>query len=142
MPMTEKQVNEYMSNLLDGKIPAPAGLEGDALNQFRKITGELTQTDQRLRLAQREVEQLTDKLKQLVGQRTAYVNILIMAENARRGSVKPTPPTEDPPADDKPVDLAGLKEKMGADKVEVTDGEGNVLDSTEEDSPAADTPAD
>lgn len=131
MQMTEQQINEYMSNLLDGKIPAPAGVEGDALNQFRRITGELTQTDQRLRIAKRDVEQLTDKLKQLIGQRTAYANILIMAEGARRETVKPT---------DSPTDLAGVKEKMGADKVEVTDGEGNVLDST--DPPAVNTPVD
>jgi hypothetical protein len=130
--MTEQQVNEYMGNLLEGKIPAPKGIEGDALNQFRAITGELTQTDQRLRVARRDVEQLGDKLKQLIGQRTAYANILIMAETARR----------QPAGDDKPLDLEGLRKKLRADKVEASDNEGNVIESAgERNTNAADPPA-
>lgn len=88
--MTERDVNDYMTTLLESQQP-PADmqtLELGALTQYRGINQQSGNIERRLTRAQSEVEQLKAQLSRLQGQSEAYVNLLVLAEDTRRAESK------------------------------------------------------
>lgn len=81
--MTDKDVNTYMENLLNGKTTV-SGLEKQALDLFLDIS---KQHDQSQKMVQYHKEQHAlheDATKRYKGQLDAYANLLIAAEQSRR----------------------------------------------------------
>jgi uncharacterized small protein (DUF1192 family) len=111
--MNEQEINQYMQELLNKRRKVENPLEQQALMQFQRITAESAQISQRLGALTAEVERLKIALQKSVGQREAYAQLLVAAEEARR----PEAPT---------LSLEELRKKTGADKVQVVDKEGNV----------------
>lgn len=88
--MTERDVNDYMTTLLESQQP-PAGmgvLEVGALSQYKGISQQQGNLERRLTRAQAEIEQLKSQISRMQGQSEAYVNLLVMAEDARRTEAK------------------------------------------------------
>jgi len=125
--MNDEQINEYMQELLAGKRKVESPLEVEALTRFREKTTEIAHGQQRAQQLVAEAEQIRNAVQQLIGQRTAYSQMLVAAERARR---KPYP---------EPLSLIELRDRLGADKVEATDNDGNVVDSSEPDSSEPDS---
>ena len=117
--MNDEQVNAYMQELLSGKRKVEGLLEAKALEHFRNATTQIAHGRERIQQLSSEVEQIRNAVQQLIGQQTAYSQLLVAAETARRG------------ADAKPLELAEFRDKMGADKVEAFDNDGNLVDSSE-----------
>jgi len=108
-----------MQALLSGKKQVENFLERNALERFGSITTEIAHGQQRVRQLSAEAEQIRNAVQQLIGQRVAYSQLLVAAETARRG------------AKDGPLTLAEFRDKVGADRVEAVDNEGQVVDSSE-----------
>ncbi len=125
--MNNEQINEYMQALLSGKQKVEGLLETEALKQFRERTTEIAHGQQRVQQLADEIEKIRNGVQQLIGQRTAYSQMLVAAEVARR------------PAE-VPLSLVELGKKLGANKVEAVDNEGNVVDSSEEEAPLPSPP--
>lgn len=88
--MTERDVNEYLSTLLESQQP-PAGMapiEIGAVNQYRTIAQQQGNAERRLTRTQNEVEALKAQISRFQGQSEAYVNLLVMAEDSRRAEAK------------------------------------------------------
>jgi hypothetical protein len=88
--MTEQDVNAYMESLMQAQQPPPGmeAMELGALTQFRGANEQLGVAERKLTRAQRDVEELRSQIAQLQGQSTAYVNLLVMAEDARRAEAQ------------------------------------------------------
>lgn len=88
--MTERDVNDYMTTLLESQQPPPAmqTLELGALSQYKGIAQQQGNVERRLTRAQAEVEGLKSKVSRLQGQSEAYVNLLVLAEDQRRAESK------------------------------------------------------
>lgn len=88
--MTERDVNDYMTTLLDSQQPPPgmAALEMGALSQYKGITQQQGNVERQLTRAQANVEQLRSQVARLQGQSEAYVNLLVFAEDTRRADAK------------------------------------------------------
>lgn len=128
--MSEQETNEYLSSVISGKVKVTDAIEGEAVAQFRRLTGEVSQAKLRMQNLQGELEQLRAHIPRLNGQREAYANLLAAAENARKYPI-PVPHPTPVDGEGKPLSLEDLKKATGANKVEATDVEGNVLDSTD-----------
>ena len=120
--MNDEQVNEYMQALLSGKRKVEGLLEGVALNHFREATTQIAHGRQRAAQLTAEAEQIRNGVQQLIGQQSAYSQLLVAAETARRSEAG---------GDREPLSLAEFRDKMGADRVEAVDNEGNTVDSSE-----------
>jgi hypothetical protein len=144
--MDQQESNDYLNTLLSGKSPPPnEALEAQSLANFRQLASQIAALQLRLQKLNAERDQLSRDIPRLVGQREAYVTILLGAENGRRKIAamkkmadggKKVPGNSDPRKPGKsrpetPVDLEELKKKAGADKVEAIDPEGRVVESTE-----------
>ena len=121
--MNEKEVNEYMGKILGGE-QAVEGLEVQAVEQFKKLSNELTQASQKLQAAESDAIGLREFIQRTNGARGAYANLLVSAEAARRATKKESLPT--------PTTLDEYRKSVGAKKVEAIDKEGNVLATAEE----------
>lgn len=82
--MSEADVNAYMMKLLGDKNPQLQGLEMHALNNFKRITADMAQQQNRLTRITQEAEQLRNALQRSEGQRDAYAQVLVLAEQERR----------------------------------------------------------
>lgn len=88
--MSEKDVNEYLSGLIEAQQP-PAHLpelELMALAQYKGAIQQSGNTERQLTRAQAQVENLKASLSRLQGQSEAFVNILVIAEDSRRAAEK------------------------------------------------------
>ena len=121
--MNEKEVNEYMDKVLSGE-KAVEGLEVQAVEQFKKLSNELTQASQKLQAVEADAVNLREFILRTNGARGAYANLLVSAEAARRATKKEGLPT--------PTTLDDYRKSLGAKKVEAIDKEGNVLATAEE----------
>ena len=121
--MNEKEVNEYMGKILGGE-QAVEGLELQAVEQFKKLSNELTQASQKLQAAESDAINLREFIQRTNGARGAYANLLVSAEAARRATKKESLPT--------PTTLDEYRKSVGAKKVEAIDKEGNILATAEE----------
>ena len=121
--MNEKEVNEYMGKILGGE-QAVEGLEVQAVEQFKKLSNELTQASQKLQAAESDAISLREFIQRTNGARGAYANLLVSAEAARRATKKESLPT--------PTTLDEYRKSVGAKKVEAIDKEGNILATAEE----------
>jgi hypothetical protein len=145
LQMNPQEQNEYIQALLSGKAVAGSELEAATVGQLKGISSDVAQKKLRHDALAEEVAQLKNDIKRLNGQREAYITILIMAESARRMPKRPAaiPPDElakkraekghgEPPDEKMPeTTLEKIKEATGAEKVEVVDNDGNVVDGTE-----------
>lgn len=88
--MTERDVNDYMTTLLESQQPPPGmeTLEVGALSQYKGINQQQGNVERRLTRAQAEVEQLRSQMSRMQGQSEAYVNLLVLAEDTRRADAK------------------------------------------------------
>lgn len=121
--MNDEQVNEYMQALLSGKKQIENFLERNALERFGSITTEIAHGQQRVQQLLAEAEHGQQRVQQLIGQRVAYSQLLVAAETARCAEAGGN--------DGKPLSLAEFRDKVGADKVEAVDNEGDTVDSSE-----------
>ena len=110
MAMDDQEVNEYLNKLLAGKTFPGSDLEKVALEKFKQATAEMAQAQNRLTSAQAEIDRLKAGIQQAIGQRNAYVNLLMQAEMARRATNR-----------QQGMELESLKQVLGADKLEVVD---------------------
>ncbi|HDZ39863.1 MAG TPA: hypothetical protein ENH62_16580 [Marinobacter sp.] len=128
--MNDEQVNAYMQELLSGKRKVEGLLEGKALEHFRNATTQIAQGRERTQQLSSEVEQIRNAVQQLIGQQTAYSQLLVAAETARRSEKKDSPPDE-PGSGDDTISLVTLRDRVGADRVDAIDNDGNLVDSSE-----------
>jgi len=82
--MSEADVNAYMMKLLGDRNPQLVGLEAHALSNFKRITADMAQQQNRLTRITQEAEQLRNALQRSEGQRDAYAQVLVLAEQERR----------------------------------------------------------
>jgi len=122
--MNEKEVNEYMGQLINGQVKLEAG-EQFALDGFVKIGAEIEKAKTKLQEAQAEIEKIVAFAQRANGAREAYVNLLISAERERRRLFPRIRGEGSGSLDD-------LREKLGADKLELLDNDRNVKESTGE----------
>lgn len=83
--MNEKEINEHMARLLSGKAESANELERQALEHFKAISNEIAQKQNKLQQIQFEVEQLRQGIQRAIGRQEAYIQLLVVAENTRRG---------------------------------------------------------
>jgi len=126
--MNEKEINEYLQGVLAGKRALPTELETMALKKFNEVNQQVTQTQQKVQTSAQQLEALKAQLLRMSGQRDAFAQILISAEEARAT----TPELKVVPGDESVgMNLNELKESFKADKIEAVDNDGNLLDTTE-----------
>jgi len=116
--MNDKEINEYVNDLLSGKITVPGGLEADAFQQFRKLTADVAQASQRLQQVEAESTNLRTAIIRMNGQREAFATMLIKAEKARREAKDG-------------LSLVDFKEKIGADRIQAVNNDGEVVGDTD-----------
>lgn len=141
--MDQKESNEYLSSLIQGKRPPPAEpIEAQSAANFRQLSNQIAALQLRLQKLNADREKVMIDIPRLSGQQEAYGTILLAAENGRRkieamkkaaalgkkkgGDADPTKPGE-PDG----IDLEGLRKATGAKKLEVVSLEGDVVASTE-----------
>lgn len=138
--MNDKQVNEYMQNLIKVNGKGLKGLEFTAWAQFSELNKKLKEATEQLRVAEQQVEQARNFTTKTAGQIEAFVTLLVMAESSRRDTlakgaeelaatlkVGDASPEEVPP-----IEMGEFAKSLGANKVEALDLGGNVLASTED----------
>jgi DNA anti-recombination protein RmuC len=121
--MNEKEVNEYMSKLINTKPVLEDG-ERIALDGFVKLGEEVEKAKKKLQEMQTEIEKIVSYVQKANGAREAYANLLITAERGRRDMVSKVRETAS-------GSLGDLRKKLGADKLELVDNELNVLETAE-----------
>lgn len=114
--MNEKEVNEYMEALLEGKAKVE-GIELNVLQLFKNLSEDVEKAQSSLEKAQSEVERLRNLIVRINGNREAYAQILILAESDRRKAQM--------------TGLDNLRKKMGATKLEILDNQKNVRETSE-----------
>jgi len=100
--MTQEDQNEYITKLQKGALDVPDkdGLEGEACNSLRALTQEVAGlTNQRNRaekdreMLEGRITQLDSRIKEISGEMSAYANLLLSAEDKRRGGgIDPSEP--------------------------------------------------
>ena len=97
--MTQEEQNEYITKLQKGtlEVPDKDSLEGEACNNLRALTQEVAGlTNQRNRaekdreVLESRISQFDSRIKEVSGEMTAYANLLLSAEDKRRGGGKST----------------------------------------------------
>ena len=109
--MQKKEAQEYVNDLLDGKQTIEPGIETGVLESLRETLQLIVTVETEQQTLQKRLRVLYDTLQQLVGQKEAYLNLLVQAENIRRN------------ADSAPISLEELRKAVGADKVELIPNE-------------------
>jgi uncharacterized protein YoxC len=89
LKMSEQEVNDYMTRLVQAKESKLEGLEAECLNRWKELTADIAQAANALQRAQAQVAQLTASIQNMSGQRQSYVTLLITAEEGRRNSANP-----------------------------------------------------
>ncbi len=89
--MTEEEVQDYLTQLSKSKGENLEGLEAEAHVQ-------LTELSKRAMAANQTIQKLKEEMKNMGGQMEAYTNLLVLAEDGRRGEKRPRimPPAEAP----------------------------------------------
>lgn len=88
LKMTEQEVNEYVNNLVQGKVKV-SGLELIALDEWRALTADIAKASESLNRARSEVERLSALTQQMHGGRQAIVRLLVASEEGRRNAANP-----------------------------------------------------
>lgn len=81
--MNNRDANEYIDNLLQGKFKPESEFEDGALNYLRKTVAEERELKERADFLATELDAMKQKLQSLVGRREAYLQILIDAQMKR-----------------------------------------------------------
>lgn len=89
--MNQDDVNEYMDQLLRGKIDVK-GLELSTLGMFRKANARLNNTESEINRVSKRLEELRALASQLRGEASGYASLLSLAEDERRSQ----PPASTP----------------------------------------------
>ena len=87
LKMSEQEVQQYMEGLLQKSDLA--GMESQCLYEWKRLTQDLGKLNEALVKAQQEVERLKQTGLQMQGQRAAYMQLLINAEEGRRNAAEP-----------------------------------------------------
>lgn len=89
LKMSEQEVNDYMTRLVQAKESKLIGLEAECLARWKELTADIAQASNALQRAQAQVLQLTGAIQDMQGQRKSYVQLLIAAEEGRRNTDNP-----------------------------------------------------
>jgi len=81
--VNNRDANEYIDNLLQGKFKPESEFEDGALNYLRKTVAEERELKERADFLATELDAMKQKLQSLVGRREAYLQILIDAQMKR-----------------------------------------------------------
>lgn len=101
--MGEEDANEYLNGLIQGKIIPIDGMEQNCVQRFRELTKGIEGAQQQEGKVRQQLVQISQDIIRLNGQREAFAQLLIMAEDERRSKV-PAPggePKADGNGDDK-----------------------------------------
>lgn len=85
MPLTNKDANKYLNDLVEGKAKVEAQVEVTALGQFKKLSAQIEKLGQQSTQLMERLQQLRNEVVRLNGQREAYATILCESEAVRRG---------------------------------------------------------
>ena len=83
MKMSEQEANEYLENLMKNRAVV-TGVEVNALEEWKRLTSEITKVNDALIKAKSEVDHLTSALYQMNGGRQTLLRLLIVTEEERR----------------------------------------------------------
>jgi len=125
--MNQEEINEYMNNLVKGKVTPTDPLEKESLAKLREISGEMVQAQNRVQELTAETEKVRSLVMRMAGQREAYAQLLISAETSRRKSPRVAP-----------ISLDDLRTKLGAAKLEMISNEQHAAEV--KDAPASSEP--
>lgn len=89
-------INEYLDRVMAGKVEVPTGIEGSAVEHFRRLRGAHDALSANLIRAEKQVVAFQAELASTNGEMKAYANILGEAEDARR-TMLATPKEVPPP---------------------------------------------
>ena len=89
LKMSEQEIQQYMEGLIKNEPKAWHHLEGQCFEEWKHLTQDLGRLNEALVKAQQEVERLKQTGLQMQGQRAAYMQLLINAEEGRRNAAEP-----------------------------------------------------
>jgi len=81
---TDEDVQEYLGQLLKGKINLGNELEQQALGSFKQISGRVDTLQANLQRSQTQTDNIKAQTNEANGEMKAYVNLLVGAERSRR----------------------------------------------------------
>jgi len=81
--MTEQEVNDYMTSLLQSSALA-SKLETECLEEWKRLTSEISKASEALNRAKSETERLSMAVQQMHGGRQTLLRLLVTEEEGRR----------------------------------------------------------
>jgi hypothetical protein len=123
--MDQQEVNEYLFKVQSERIQIHDELESEIARKLVILNDEVAKKQNRLQKATLEVEQLKISIQRDAGKQEGYAQILVDAENFRRANAEPT-------IDSNAIQMATLRDQLGADKIQAISVAGEVLSDTDE----------
>jgi|PlaIllAssembly_1097288.scaffolds.fasta_scaffold1628123_1 hypothetical protein len=120
--MTEKDKQEFLSGVLDGKIQLTHPHDKTVLDGLRGTLQEIANQAQQIQRLKAELTMAERQFQQLVGKKDAFCQLLVHThEQSQEKGV--------PPADG--LSLNDLATRLGATRAEAVSSDGKLLESTE-----------
>ena len=86
--MTDKEAEEYISELVSRSGEGLQGLEVEAFRKSQQISQQAVMCEKKIGMMVRQMEAMKNSMQQMHGQIEAYTSMLLMAEDARRSNSK------------------------------------------------------